>query len=285
MNVLMAWLLKYDGYPPGVVLAVLLHGFLLWVLLPSEFQPVEQVQIRPQSIAARMAPDNPQRLRRLEQLDQQRAADAARQRELDAARQREAEAARAQQQREREAAQQAEAERQRRLEAERQQQAEAEVQRQREQEQAVARQREEEQRQAAEREAAEARQREQELAQQRAAEEAANQAARTAAENAENDLVSQYAGIIHDLISRYWNVPPSARNGMSADIDLQLVPTGEVVNSRIVRSSGDPAFDRAALQAVERVGSFPELRDLPLPVFERNFRHFTLEFKPEDLLR
>ena len=72
---------------------------------------------------------------------------------------------------------------------------------------------------------------------------------------------------------------------MTAVVQLQIVPTGEVVGAIIVESSGNAAFDRSALQAVERVERFPELQDLQIGVFERNFRTFSLLFRPEDLLR
>jgi colicin import membrane protein len=91
--------------------------------------------------------------------------------------------------------------------------------------------------------------------------------------------------IIQNLIQRHWIIPPSARNGMTAIVELRMVPTGEIVDYRLVQSSGDAAFDRSALAAVERVDSFPELRDMPTAIFERNFRTFSLVFRPEDLLR
>jgi colicin import membrane protein len=68
-------------------------------------------------------------------------------------------------------------------------------------------------------------------------------------------------------------------------VQLQVVPTGEVVGITIVESSGNSAFDRSVEQAVERAERFPELQDLDTPIFERNFRTFSLLFRPEDLLR
>lgn len=275
---LMAWLLKYDGYPPGVLVALLLHGLLLYILLPSEADPEDFLRIQPPAITAVVTQDNPQRQRRVEQLEQQRQADAARQRQQ-AERQRQAEQQRqADQQRQAEAKRQEEArvaEASRQAEARRQEEAKvAETRKQEEARQAEAR-RQEEQRQVAERQR-------QEEAQRQAA---AAAAAAEAASNAQNDLVAQFSAIIHALVSDNWSRPPSARNGMSVVLNLRLLPTGEVVSATIIKSSGDAVFDRSAEQAVARVGSFSELRDLPTPVFERNFRNFNLEFRPEDLLR
>jgi colicin import membrane protein len=96
-------------------------------------------------------------------------------------------------------------------------------------------------------------------------------------------LVTSYGSIIDERVSANWSRPPSARNGMSALLRIQLVPTGRVVNVSVIESSGDAAFDRSAEQAVNKAESFPELKNLPNRVFEKNFRVFNLNFEPEDL--
>jgi colicin import membrane protein len=70
---------------------------------------------------------------------------------------------------------------------------------------------------------------------------------------------------------------------MEAVLAIQLVPTGEIVSVSVLRSSGSVAFDRSAINAVEKAGSFPELRNLPPREFEQTFRRFQLLFRPEDL--
>ncbi len=60
-------------------------------------------------------------------------------------------------------------------------------------------------------------------------------------------------------------------------------PTGEVVSVSVLKSSGNTAFDRSAINAVEKAGSFPELQNLPSREFEKSFRRFRLLFRPEDL--
>jgi TonB family protein len=60
-----------------------------------------------------------------------------------------------------------------------------------------------------------------------------------------------------------------------------LAPTGEVVDVTVTDSSGSEAFDRSAIVAVRKAERFlvPEDRRQ----FERNFREFTVLFRPEDL--
>ena len=70
---------------------------------------------------------------------------------------------------------------------------------------------------------------------------------------------------------------------MECVIAIQLVPTGEVVASSLLKSSGNKAFDLSALNAVKKAGNFPEIKNLSSSEFERNFRRFRLLFRPEDL--
>ena len=111
-----------------------------------------------------------------------------------------------------------------------------------------------------------------------AAEEQAMAAASTAAE-----MAASYAALIQQTVINYWSRPPSARNGMEALLQIQLIPTGEVVSVTVLKSSGNSAFDRSAINAVEKAGSFPELQSLPPREFEKTFRRFRLLFRPEDL--
>lgn len=275
---LLHYLLKFEGYPPAVLLAVLLHAGVAWFMLERDFDRQEVIKVQPMQISAATAKENPQKLRRLQQVQQQRAAD---QRARDEAR------AREQAVREREAQQRAEAERQRQA-----QQRQREEQQRLEQARIAEEERQAQARRQAEEEATRRRlaeqQRQQELEQQRqrAEAEALRQAqANAAATNAENDIVSQYMAIIQDLIQQNWVIPPSARNGMVAIVEIRTTPVGDITTYQVIQSSGDASFDRSVLQAVARVGNLQELRDLPNAVYERNFRRFNLQFQPEDLLR
>lgn len=97
-----------------------------------------------------------------------------------------------------------------------------------------------------------------------------------------DEQILAYIGQVQrDIVSR-WSRPPSARNGMQAVLRVRLVPTGEVVDVGVEQSSGNEAFDRSALLAVERSARFQVPSDPNL--FEKNFRSFTVLFRPEDLL-
>ena len=98
------------------------------------------------------------------------------------------------------------------------------------------------------------------------------------------DMVAQsYRLGIYELVRQNWSRPPSARNGMSAKLLVELIPTGEVVGVSVVESSGNAAFDRSAEQAVRGARRF----EVPAEnsIFEAHFRQFYFLFQPEDLLR
>lgn len=99
----------------------------------------------------------------------------------------------------------------------------------------------------------------------------------------EGEMSASFVSLIQRTVVNYWSRPPSARNGMECELSIQLIPTGEVVSVTLVRSSGNPAFDSSAVNAVQKAGAFPELQNLPSREFEKNFRRLTLIFKPEDL--
>lgn len=98
----------------------------------------------------------------------------------------------------------------------------------------------------------------------------------------ENEAQS-YVSAITQRIERNWSRPPSARTGMQCELLIQLVPTGQVVEVNIIKSSGNAAFDRSAEQAVKKVDRFPEIREMPPEVFERYYRKLRLLFNPQDL--
>ena len=97
--------------------------------------------------------------------------------------------------------------------------------------------------------------------------------------------VDIYVAIINNTVASNWDIPPSARNGMTAVLGIRLVPTGEVISVDVIQGSGNAAFDRSVEQAVRRAERFPELQDISTTLFETTFRNLTITFRPEDLLR
>jgi colicin import membrane protein len=120
-------------------------------------------------------------------------------------------------------------------------------------------------------EAAQRREAEQALQSQLAAEQAGMEAAR------DQSVVAEYIGYIQERIQRSWLRPPGSPAGLSCVVQVGLIPGGEVARVQIVRSSGDPVFDRSVETAVYKASP------LPLPPDAALFKHFRdlrLIFKP-----
>ena len=277
-------LIIYNGYPLSIVLALVFHILIFVTLIylqsTSEAQSLELVQ--PTIIKALFIDENPQlrnqqlREQRRQQgvADQRRREERRQQQEAEQQRQRVQEAAE-QQQRERERDQAAQSERE---ELERQR-----AERERRESEEVARQQaNEEERRRRELAEQQERQRQQELLRQRQQE--VSEAATAEAARTEYELVQSATALIQQVVQENWSRPPSARNGMRAVLQIRMLPTGELVDANITQSSGDPAFDRSAETAVIRAAPFSELQDLPINVFNANFRSLSLIFEPEDLL-
>jgi len=80
--------------------------------------------------------------------------------------------------------------------------------------------------------------------------------------------LSEYIPYIQDKVQRNWLRPPGSAAGLSCLIKVRLIPGGDVVSATVVRSSGDPLFDRSVETAVLKASP------LPLPTDATLFNHF-----------
>lgn len=94
---------------------------------------------------------------------------------------------------------------------------------------------------------------------------------------------NEYVTDIYLAIVTNWVRPPSARNNMVVVVLVELFPNGDLNSVAVVESSGNSAFDRSAVAAVNKAAPFRVPSDST--AFETSFRTIKLRFKPEDLLR
>ncbi|MEH6386269.1 MULTISPECIES: cell envelope integrity protein TolA [Pseudomonas] len=101
-----------------------------------------------------------------------------------------------------------------------------------------------------------------------------------------DEVAASYEDVIRRYVSAQWRRPPTARNGMVVEVKISMLPTGQITDAVVSRSSGDAGFDQSAVQAVRNVGRIPEMQQLSREdptTFDRRFRNLTLRFRPEDL--
>ena len=91
--------------------------------------------------------------------------------------------------------------------------------------------------------------------------------------------ISKYSSIIKQQVMSQWKKPRVITAGLTTEIRITLVPTGEIVATKIIKGSGIKSFDDSAITAIARVGSFEELQ-MPSNLFEEHFRQFILVFNP-----
>jgi len=97
-----------------------------------------------------------------------------------------------------------------------------------------------------------------------------------------DQVAGNFDDLIRQLVSQNWSRPPSARNGMTVVVQINMLPDGTITNATVARSSGDTAFDSSAVTAVRNVGKVVEMQGLSPSEFNP-YRSFKMTFTPEDL--
>jgi len=108
--------------------------------------------------------------------------------------------------------------------------------------------------------------------------------AESARQAAEADRVAQstavrYQALIRDRVERNWLRPVGLPDGLQCTLLVRLDPFGEVLEARIVRSSGNSLFDRSAEAAVRKASPLPVPSDVT--IYNRFFREFQFLFNPK----
>jgi colicin import membrane protein len=91
-------------------------------------------------------------------------------------------------------------------------------------------------------------------------------------------VVEQYATIIKQRIKRYWIKPANSQDGLQCTLRVTLLPGGDVKQVNVIKSSGNPVFDRSAESAVYKAAPLPQPTD---PKAAAALRDFQFIFKPE----
>lgn len=115
---------------------------------------------------------------------------------------------------------------------------------------------------------------EQTLREQLADEEKGRTAARTAKMAPE---VDKYRAAIRQKVERHWVRPSASRKDLQCTVRVRLIPGGEVLDVKIVRSSGDSVFDRSVENAVHKASPLPLPEN---PELMEQFREIEFIFRP-----
>jgi colicin import membrane protein len=97
---------------------------------------------------------------------------------------------------------------------------------------------------------------------------------------ASGKVVDEYIAKIAAKIKRSIVLPPGVAKNIKAEFNVTLLPSGEVLNASLAKSSGNEAYDSAVERAILKA------QPLPLPPAEQNlfnrFRDLHLKFSPAE---
>ena len=92
--------------------------------------------------------------------------------------------------------------------------------------------------------------------------------------------VEKYSYLIQRQVRENWKRPKNINQSLMTEIQINLVPTGEILSASVIKSSGNKTFDESAMSAILKVKSFEGLT-MQMQLFDQHFRKFTLVFTPE----
>ena len=102
-------------------------------------------------------------------------------------------------------------------------------------------------------------------------------AAARAADSARSRAIDDYIRRIQQKVKGYVVVPPEIAGNPEAIFDVVQLPTGEIIDAQLKKSSGNRAYDEAVQRAIIKASPLPR-PDSP-DLFRRNL---TLKFRPLD---
>lgn len=93
-------------------------------------------------------------------------------------------------------------------------------------------------------------------------------------------IKADFSSQIKQLITGMWNYPHGVDPKLEVEVRVSVLPTGEVVNVQILKSSNKVALDKSVEKAIYAASPLPVPKDTL--VFENEFRSFIMKFRPED---
>ena len=93
----------------------------------------------------------------------------------------------------------------------------------------------------------------------------------------DQNIINRYHRLIASAIEREFNIT-GLQAGLSCEFRIRMIPGGEVVEARIIKSSGDTVFDRRAEVALKKASPLPVADD---PRIFNKMREIRFTFVPK----
>ena len=96
----------------------------------------------------------------------------------------------------------------------------------------------------------------------------------------EKNQIDILSSFIIENIQSAWRKPINIQDGLVCDLRLSINKNGRIIDINLIKSSGNLRFDNSAIKAVQRVETFSFLKDIPISVFNSNFKSIVITFNP-----
>ena len=96
----------------------------------------------------------------------------------------------------------------------------------------------------------------------------------------EQNQIEIYSSLIIQTIQSAWRKPINIQDNLVCDLRISVNKNGRVINTNLIKSSGNIRFDNSALKAVERVETFNFFDRIPMNIYSSNFKNIVRTFNP-----
>lgn len=96
----------------------------------------------------------------------------------------------------------------------------------------------------------------------------------------EQNQIEIYSSLIIQTIQSAWRKPINIQDNLICDLRISVNKNGRVINTNLIKSSGNIRFDNSALKAVERVETFNFFNKIPMNIYSSNFKNIVITFNP-----
>lgn len=94
-----------------------------------------------------------------------------------------------------------------------------------------------------------------------------------------DEFADKYRAIIRQKVSRNWVKPGGTAKGLQCLVRVRLLASGDVIEAKVISSSGNVLFDRSVENAVRKASPLPIPQEKDLFDY---FREIEFLFNPED---
>lgn len=105
----------------------------------------------------------------------------------------------------------------------------------------------------------------------------ADKLARELATTARNKALDEYIGRIRNKVRQNWILPQDIQGNPQCVFKVIQLPTGEVIDVKLLKTSGHPAYDDAVYRAILKSSPLP-----PPASRDQFYRELELTFRPRD---